>query len=439
MGRYELEEDGDDDDYDEDQDHVNVNVNVVLGCNENNMFPLTDVLSRTMTVPNINNSNDALYNNCLNEYLPHAVVHSAKPIHYHIYYNSDEETAAYSYRSCGCGATWFWFSLMAVLSHIIYWYGPSVPPPEVSSTWTEFGNEQTFLLKKILTTWVQVGHYVSFWCWQAWKEQHYYSSYWQSTTTITQPPEESSLCRLSPDPWKTTTAPKNPFMLLGQDVVQKRLQSSLQSWKKHSQHTPLILYATGGQAVGKQSLAKLLLQKAFVDCGNTDLLLHIRSNSHKNFMEADLFSKLHNHVLDHPHGSIVLLSHVDEWPPGTLSKLLARIIHTGDVFANCIFIVTSHLGQIVIARTLRKYGGTPEHVPLLELELVLKHKLETHHHNLPPIVDEGEEEDSSPSSSFVNKEETSSKVRTMNEQITPIFLVLFLIFVSTNTVIFLYT
>ena len=91
-------------------------------------------------------------------------------------------------RSCG----WFWICSIPILSQILYWYGPSVPPSPSQdhnddmslSSWGDFWKHQSELVFALVSSWIQVTKYVSFWTWQGIQQDYGVSSsssFWSST------------------------------------------------------------------------------------------------------------------------------------------------------------------------------------------------------------------------------------------------------------------
>ena len=190
---------------------------------------------------------------------------ASAPVQYQIYYSPavpEQPPSSYTSNS----RIYVWISVLAVLSHILYWYGPSVPPHTTSvDTWNEFLQQQLKIVTNLATTWIQVVQYVAFWSWQAIQQD------WQRQRTPLDKDDTSSSCHQQTHPWASLSNSNDSLQdkipLLGQDMALERLQTALQQWQpnKHTQanqqQQPLLVYATGGSSLGKQSLAYFLSQQ----------------------------------------------------------------------------------------------------------------------------------------------------------------------------------
>ena len=285
------------------------------------------------------------------------------PIHYHLYYSDGSKRRNVSSFS---KHVWILFCLIAILSHICYWYGPSIPPQleTPSDTWDEFWRYEGHSLWQWMARWYTVGQYVWFWCYQG-LEHDFVSNYGKKYATSCQPPDSWHISKLSKQ-------------IIGQPVAVERLSRELNDWSTTKKDRgPVIVYATGGTSVGKRHLAKVLVNHFVGDnCKQDDILFTIESGSHGEF--DSVYEQVLNHVMEHPDGSVILWPKVDDTSNEKLIVPLLNKIQrtraTADVFRNSIIILTSSIGSgSVINKMLRKHGR--QELSLVEMESFLLYEV----------------------------------------------------------------
>jgi hypothetical protein len=356
------------------------------------------------------------------------------PIHYHIYYSEPRPHSHSSSALCFTNCAWILFSLVAVVSHILYWYGPSVPPEEQSSslTWGEFVQEQSQLVASVLSAWWQVGHYISFWCWQGMKHDIQLQQERRGSD------EAASGCHWATATSTTTsTATLNVPPIFGQDVAWNRAQTTLSRWNHES---PLVFYVTGGPGVGKRHLAYTIAKAFLIDCStpstttSSDGLLEIdylqsqsQDHHHSHLKERLLLEeRLLEHVTDHPNGSVILLTHVGthkedrsgsyadgNTTPATTTTMLSSLLSSSSssflqehrhLFSNTLLIVTSNVGKATMDKTLRHYGH--DRVPMVELESYLTYEI-AERHGLRVVEEEDDDDKGGPAATSTTTTSTS--------------------------------
>lgn len=336
--------------------------------------------------------------------------------------------------SCG----WMLISLVAVLAHICYWYGPSVPPPDdesqgtstTTTNWHEFMAQEAAVLWSLLLRWGAIAKYVGYWCFEAMsRESAHLLQQFQSSSSTTDALTTAAMTSTVPIPALDCHSPWRWDMnrlsqqVVGQDLAMDKLHKIFEKeWnsdgqqqqadmnpqphrvelsgnkdqrqRRQRQH-PLILYAIGGQAVGKKELAYSLARQFLgKDCSGLDvspsifldLDKDIPDNNPGNHDESDAYvlnssnesmqyQRLLDHAIGHPHGSVVLwslddsseqkqqvssfLQKVQKLPAGSLDRM--------------IIVLTSKIGNPTINKVLRKYGR--QDLPVLELESFLRYEL----------------------------------------------------------------
>lgn len=304
------------------------------------------------------------------------------PIHYHIYYppdsdNNDRRSSIFT--SC----SWILISLIAVLAHVCYWYGPSVPPPPAEDSaleamsWQDFLDQEAQVVLTILTRWYAVVRYVCFWCWEAISHEHF-----SSTSTLLKN------CH-PPAVWDPANFQNQVF---GQDVAVDKFTRILdQDWKNNQ---PMIFYAIGGTAVGKKHLAHAIAsQFTGPDCITTGddsgassmpILSTIPSNPalSPTLAETDSSLMIYQQMLDHattfPNGSVILWPLEDNAESGQVNDLVMPVldlIHstTGILDKSILVMTSSSIGNPTLNKALRKYGR--DDLPLLELESFLLYEV----------------------------------------------------------------
>jgi hypothetical protein len=167
-------------------------------------------------------------------------------------------------------------------------------------------------------------------------------------------------------------------------VAIDRVSTALSTtWK---QEAPLIFYVTGGKGVGKHYLADVLAMQ-LESCSDGKVpLLHISyREAVKSIQEVDVGNSsppprlLLDHVMDHPNASILVLSHVEDWDSNVLHTFLESFWQEPLLFSKTIVVLTSNVGKSIIDKTLRRYSGPEQSLPLVELESFLKHEIQEYH------------------------------------------------------------
>ena len=395
--------------------------------------------------------------------------------HFHIYYNSNHDDNTndeqrqlqrlqYSYdprpssqwTSCG----WFLISLIVIIAHCLYWYGPAAPPPpppifdgmatttssspsstDSSSidiyTWSDFWKQQSQLLWAIISTWIHVTQYVSFWTWQS--IQHDYKNHNTLNEASTQSTKKTdgrllnddnilgttrtrnsgSVCDFQPSRWNTWT-------VFGQELAIESLERALskQESSSSSSDLPLVLYATGGRSTGKKHLANEIEWHIQQDCPKASTIptmIHISSlqEAREALLEDDIISQAvspNNGKYNGP-PLLILLSDIDEWSSNSDDDAIASLDHllsylilgqpvsSGNVVSNdlnqqttrsqrsnCIIYITSSVGKITIDKAIRKLYSNKSNdlsdndrvalsslLSASELESIVTYKLRSYH------------------------------------------------------------
>lgn len=309
------------------------------------------------------------------------------PFHYHVYGGYPPAQSQPSvFTSCG----WMLISLMAVLAHICYWYGPSVPPPHDASAvtttnWHEFLAHEATVAWGLMVRWGAIVQYVGYWCFEAMSREsmHWYRSLRPSTTS----PIAATVLDCHA-PWQFDMNQLKE-RVHGQQVALDKLGQILDSeWNlkgdqsllvhrvdsQQQRQYPLLFYIIGGPAVGKKQLAKSLARQFHGnDCFNDSFLLELNTPNLNDSNDSNLYEMIWNHAMDHPNGSIVLwrLDETDQSKNQVVAFL--RDLSEGAIFSKTIILLTSSIGNPTIHKVLRKYG--PTNLPLLELESFLRYEL----------------------------------------------------------------
>eukprot|EP00980_Cylindrotheca_fusiformis_P000158 scaffold24_cov128-Cylindrotheca_fusiformis.AAC.31 len=322
MGKYTLESDDwmeiDDSFEDQEEDH-----HTAQEPSRSNFFPssaLSRVLTTTSTADEHENSShsddDRLQLQTRQEET------SGAPVHYHIYYPSryedDDDNPRRSSTSVFSSCAYLSICLIAVVAHICYWYGPSVPPPEDSevlggegigtsaSSWEDFAYQEALAAWTLLARWYGVGQYVWFWCWEAISEQYRIST---DSTSFTE-------CH-PPTIWDSETFHNQLF---GQRIAIDKVTRILnRDWD--ASH-PLIFYTIGGPSVGKKYLAHVIAsQFVGLGCtadddhsqlGNLLTIANIPTSQQQTSSDEDgneisrIYEQIFDHATRYPNGSVVL-------------------------------------------------------------------------------------------------------------------------------------
>jgi hypothetical protein len=321
------------------------------------------------------------------------------PVHYHLYYPADDNNhrSTSSFSSC----TWISLSLVAVLAHIFYWYGPSVPPPvsaaeaaAETTSWEEFVSQEAVSLWTLMSRWYAVGHYVCFWCWEALAHEY-------SALLARESFPSSSLDCHPPAVWDPTILKSQ---IVGQSIAVDKLSRILnQEW---DQQYPMIFYTIGGTAVGKQHLAHVIARQftgsdCKVDDGShSDSLLSLTNlltiDNEPTLTEAHreedddgeeegnnntiitVYQQVLDHATTHPTGSVIVWPLADRGDSGQVNDLVMPVldrIHAAPagIFEKSILVLTSSIGNPTLNKALRKYGR--DDLPLLELESFLMYEV----------------------------------------------------------------
>jgi hypothetical protein len=323
------------------------------------------------------------------------------PIHYHLYYPADDNNhrSTFSFSSY----TWILLSLVAVLAHVLYWYGPSVPPPvstaeaaAETTSWEEFMSQEAVSLWTLLSRWYAVGHYVCFWCWEA--LAHEYSTLLARESF----PSSSFLDCHPPAVWDPTILKSQ---IVGQSIAVDKLSRILnQEW---NQQLPMIFYTIGGTAVGKQHLAHVIARQftgsdCKVDDGShsdsvfslTNLLTidnkPTLTQAHREEEDDDgeeegnnntiltVYQQVFDHATVHPTGSVIVWPLADQGDSGQVNDLLMPLLDRiyaapAGIFEKSILVLTSRIGNPTLNKALRKYGR--DDLPMLELESFLMYEV----------------------------------------------------------------
>jgi hypothetical protein len=304
---------------------------------------------------------------------------NSAPIHYHIYYSDDDSNSS-SFSSY----TWILLSLVAVVAHICYWYGPSVPPIledyeelQESITWQTFLQKEVHRLGTLLSRWIGIAQYVCFWCWKA--ISYDLSAYIPLSSAI-DPSIASTGCQLPTAWWDPNLPVSLNDEIIGQSPAVEKVHRLLNKWK---QDGPLIFYVIGGAAVGKRHLAHAIANQ-FVgpNCRTDDsetassrVLLQLNPSlpSPIELKTDQLFEQVFSHVTANIGGSVILWPGVDDSAGDKVVPILEKVTSATDVFANSIFVLTSRIGTPTLNKALRKYGRT--NIPILELESFLMYEV----------------------------------------------------------------
>ncbi|KAG7351163.1 hypothetical protein IV203_010523 [Nitzschia inconspicua] len=336
---------------------------------------------------------------------------------------------------------WKWITVLALFTHILYWYGPSVPPPPSPSTswqspnldspslvtttsWNDYWHQQGQVVYHVSRDWMLLCYHVTYWSlhglrqdwgrrWEIWVDRSKYNI------------NDSVFRWQFPATWDfqrqaTIPSSRNTIQIFGQDAAMERIERSLNSWQASHHHktSPLFLYVTGGTAVGKQSIAYNLLQQMRpsdansytidVDCRDEfsaitgNRLPHLQDENDGRYVHCPLvrltpedvrriissgdttntYQQLHSHVVQHPH-SILLLQHVDEYPQQEFSELLEYVKSHPLTFGSTVVVMTSHIGTTTIDKWMRKHMQLRQDYSLNQLpvegETMLRYEIQQHH------------------------------------------------------------
>lgn len=325
----------------------------------------------------------------LQEYPPSTTITNTTgaPVHhYHIYYQPPTPTPETLCCGTRCGSLGVLLSLVILfLSHVVYQYGPSVPPPHHKSlsnpptttlesslnlpeTWQDVRKDQADRLVDLASSWWTLATYVSFWCWQGLKYD-----YWEAKRKSSDESAQSPTFCHARSLWEVDGGIED-LPLFGQDHILRRLESALPLLPLDHPHPPSsaetlpftrqylggprFLYATGGAGVGKQHLARLLAEdyslvpmpecpssssKAPLQGDSVSPLFHWDMEAEMLLIEPiegwnqeeridqaieEVFKRLvlllSQHMVDYPKGTVFLVSHATNQPSHIrfLQKLL---------------------------------------------------------------------------------------------------------------------
>jgi hypothetical protein len=365
-------------------------------------------------------------------------------IHYHIYipesaaerwlsarYYRDDDVSFDTRHRKSKGTPWKFVTLLAFITQIVYWYGPSVPPPptpisrpppsqsDLPLSWVDYWRQQSdTVLHMSYESFVLVKH-VTYWSLLAMEQD--WRSFWTKWVSQEELQDEhdNGVRWTFPSTWNLrehhdydsfTTIP-----LLGQNAALDRVENILNSWtRKLNKEKPLILYVSGGKAVGKQSLALMLLEKMVRKAGSEyssiledckgevlDLMadnplrsqfgalvredsvgdhviplsltcpllrltcddFHQHNPSDDSGLDnKDITSMIYDRIATHVQrlqsgsrgGTIVLLQHVDEYPPKVLAQVMEKVQSDTSIFRSTIVVMTSMVGTMTMDKWVRK-------------------------------------------------------------------------------------
>ena len=367
--------------------------------------------------------------------------------HYHIYYTPPPEYYDDGPSSSCCGrwicrivTSWWFVAIMALSFQVVYNYGPPVAPPRQSVAsaggtaeivlWKEFWDNQLDAVKNLIKTW---GHelpvHVSSWCWQGLRDD-LLTQFNREHLIQPNPLDENggeqshslNHCMWESQLFRPHASGTNKGLMLhrnrlketllasvfGQDLAVDMIDQTITSRRNLRSVSPILLYLTGASYVGKTHLAKALSLALFnpqskihdgnIKCkfdqigDNRSPILTLHS---KDISKADNGEKSIDQILKHIQitspifgGSAVIITHVEELPPGVVNKIISRLASsvgladsassaTAD-YPNLLVVFTSNVASRVIQKSIQRYGGV-DHIPSLELQAFLSHHVDTFH------------------------------------------------------------
>ena len=319
--------------------------------------------------------------------------------HYHIYMPPPQASSS----SPGCCRriifSWWTLSTVLLIAHVIARYGPPAPPPPSHNnnaetepiSWNFFLKEQFQIASKLIKTW---GHelpsHVSYWCWQAIRDDMMSTklSFGSNVNhNNLEDPCEMNLSQISLNLKEH---------VMGQDYAVDQLSSALTNWNDQLQNSldeignhhdhkipgPLFLYFTGGTSVGKRFLAQTMAHALFDQCDLEDPFLEMSGS------EVSSLSSLEDELLSGitRSGSVVYVSKVEQMEPDLLQSLI-RSAKQSNCCTNTIFILSSNVGSKTIHKSIRRYGGM-DRLPIAEVQALVAYEVGSFHRSIYSNEDE---------------------------------------------------
>ena len=286
-----------------------------------------------------------------------------------------------------------WLALLGVLvAHLVQQYGPPAPPPMTTTednnnneveTWDGFWQHYGTQLWVSVTTLASVVPHVAGWCWKGvWEDVTEYSH------RYTMPADCALDFRVFHDDEN-----KDPLssVMVGQDRAVSMVRQALRQHEHNKNRgqegrKSLFLLLSGTVGVGKRTLANAVARALTLPClqqvkddrvdSSPILIVDAAQQQQQESHDASKSSwpRIQQHMQRRPKGSVVVIHHVEHLDPWTLQQLCQVQQQQQQ---QVVVIGTTHVGAKVIHRSIKHYGGKPDTVSRLELDLTLRHELDT--------------------------------------------------------------